>query len=121
MTEQLVVLAESAMDFAGVASCIVLDAVRPAQSQDAPNHRIAFAMYGSSHNHIYSMIGTIQRGGGEMVAAGAGKKKSWWNLEGAFLTSRSPRRGTRSLMIRPSNSYSLLRSPVSVPTLQCAQ
>lgn len=38
-----------------------------------PQHHIKFAVCGISHDHIHGMIGAIQRGGGELVAA--------WGLE----------------------------------------
>ena len=40
--------------------------------QDAaalPTHPIKFAVCGMSHDHIYGMVGAIQRGGGVLVAA----------------------------------------------------
>ena len=40
---------------------------RPPQSK--PEHSIRFAVCGMSHDHIYGMVGAIQRGGGELVAA----------------------------------------------------
>jgi predicted dehydrogenase len=42
-----------------------------APSQDAsaaPQHSIKFAVCGMSHDHIYGMVGAIQRGGGTLVA-----------------------------------------------------
>ena len=41
--------------------------------EEKPKHHIRFAVCGISHDHIHSMIGSIQRGGGELVAA--------WGLE----------------------------------------
>ncbi|HEX4155398.1 MAG TPA: Gfo/Idh/MocA family oxidoreductase [Acidobacteriaceae bacterium] len=35
----------------------------------APKDRIRFAVCGMSHDHIYGMVGAIQRGGGELVLA----------------------------------------------------
>jgi predicted dehydrogenase len=34
-----------------------------------PKHKIRFAVAGMSHDHIYGMVGAIQRGGGELVMA----------------------------------------------------
>jgi predicted dehydrogenase len=65
-------LPEGAMAMGGggrVAETVVL----PAQPEEAPRHHIKFAVCGMSHDHIYGMIGAIQRGGGEMVAAWAGE------------------------------------------------
>jgi predicted dehydrogenase len=40
-----------------------------APSQDvAPTHSIKFAVCGMSHDHIYGMVGAIQRGGGTLVS-----------------------------------------------------
>jgi predicted dehydrogenase len=36
-------------------------------------HSIRFAVCGMSHDHIYGMVGAIQRGGGELVAAHGGE------------------------------------------------
>jgi predicted dehydrogenase len=35
----------------------------------APKHSINFAVCGMSHDHIYGMVGAIQRGGGVLIAA----------------------------------------------------
>jgi predicted dehydrogenase len=45
----------------------------PAPAEDAPKYHIKFAVCGMSHDHIYGMIGGIQRGGGELVAAWGGE------------------------------------------------
>jgi predicted dehydrogenase len=52
----------------------VEETVLPAQKQEPPKYHIKFAVCGMSHDHIYGMIGAIQRGGGEMVAAWGGEK-----------------------------------------------
>jgi len=41
----------------------------PGQVESKPEHSIRFAVCGMSHDHIYGMVGAIQRGGGELVAA----------------------------------------------------
>ena len=41
----------------------------PPLLQGKPEHSIRFAVCGMSHDHIYGMVGAIQRGGGELVAA----------------------------------------------------
>jgi len=45
------------------------ETVLPAQNEAPPKYHIKFAVCGMSHDHIYGMIGAVQRGGGEMVAA----------------------------------------------------
>ena len=66
-------LPEGAMAFGGGAARIVEDAVVPAQTEEAPKYHIKFAVCGMSHDHIYGMIGAVQRGGGELVAAWGGE------------------------------------------------
>ncbi len=45
------------------------ETILPAQNEEPPKYHIKFAVCGMSHDHIYGMIGAVQRGGGEMVAA----------------------------------------------------
>jgi predicted dehydrogenase len=45
----------------------------PVVTEEPPAHPIKFAVCGMSHDHIYGMIGAIQRGGGELVAAWGGE------------------------------------------------
>jgi predicted dehydrogenase len=52
---------------------VVEDAALPARAEEAPKDHIKFAVCGISHDHVYGMIGAVQRGGGEMVAAWAGE------------------------------------------------
>jgi predicted dehydrogenase len=49
------------------------DAVLPGQTDEPPKHSIKFAVCGMSHDHIYGMVGAIQRGGGELVAVWGGE------------------------------------------------
>jgi predicted dehydrogenase len=46
----------------------------PTPPDDAPKFHVKFAVCGMSHDHIYGMIGAIQRGGGELVAAWGGEQ-----------------------------------------------
>jgi len=39
----------------------------PAQADEKPKYHIKFGVCGMSHDHIYGMIGAMQRGGGELV------------------------------------------------------
>jgi predicted dehydrogenase len=66
-------LPEGAMAFGGGAASIVQDAVKPAPAEAAPKYHIKFAVCGMSHDHIFGMIGAVQRGGGELVAAWGGE------------------------------------------------
>ena len=71
-------LPESAMAFGSGAARIVKDAAVPVQApsgnEEAPKYHIKFAVCGMSHDHIYGMIGAVQRGGGELVAAWGGEE-----------------------------------------------
>jgi predicted dehydrogenase len=56
----------------GIAS--VIEESLPLQPEETPKYHIKFAVCGMSHDHIYGMVGAIQRGGGEMVAAWGGEE-----------------------------------------------
>ena len=45
-----------------------------ALADEAPKYHIKFAVCGMSHDHIFGMIGAIQRGGGELMAAWGGEQ-----------------------------------------------
>jgi predicted dehydrogenase len=52
----------------------VVEQAVPPQAEEAPKYHIKFAVCGMSHDHIYGMVGAIQRGGGELVAAWGGEE-----------------------------------------------
>jgi predicted dehydrogenase len=71
---------EGAMALGGAGSAgmsghggVIEDAVAPQTPEEAPKYHIKFAVCGMSHDHIYGMIGAVQRGGGELVAAWGGE------------------------------------------------
>jgi len=64
---------EGAIALGGAHGRVDEEVALPAQAEEAPKNHIKFAVCGMSHDHIYGMIGAIQRGGGEMVAAWAGE------------------------------------------------
>jgi predicted dehydrogenase len=64
---------EGAMALGGAHGAVIEDAVLPVQAEDRPKNHIKFAVCGMSHDHIYGIIGAVQRGGGEMVSAWAGE------------------------------------------------
>ncbi len=70
----MAVLPERAMAFEGGATGVVEGAVLPAPADEAPKYHIKFAVCGMSHDHIYGIIGAVQRGGGELVAAWGGEE-----------------------------------------------
>src|ERR1700683_3077100 len=65
-------LPESAMALGGYRGGVFEEAL-PMQEQEAPKYHIKFGVCGMSHDHIYGMIGAVQRGGGEMVGAWGGE------------------------------------------------
>ena len=66
-------LPESAMGLGG-AGRLAKEVTLPAQTEEAPKYHIKFAVCGMSHDHIYGMIGAVERGGGELVAAWGGEQ-----------------------------------------------
>lgn len=66
-------LPESAAAFGRAGGPVIEDTVLPAQTESAPKYHIKFAVCGMSHDHIYGMIGAVQRGGGELVSAWGGE------------------------------------------------
>jgi predicted dehydrogenase len=67
-------LPQGAMALGGEGGRAIKEVVLPVQAEEAPKYHIKFAVCGMSHDHINGMIGAIQRGGGEMVAAWAGEE-----------------------------------------------
>jgi predicted dehydrogenase len=65
-------LPESAMALGGTGRTVE-EVTLPAQAEEVPKYHIKFAVCGMSHDHIYGMVGAIQRGGGELVAAWGGE------------------------------------------------
>jgi predicted dehydrogenase len=65
-------LSQGATAFASGTAGVIEDVLQPEQSEP-PKHHIKFAVCGMSHDHIYGMVGAIQRGGGELVAAWGGE------------------------------------------------
>jgi predicted dehydrogenase len=59
---------QNALALNGVPVAVIEDAVVTEQSEEAPKYHIKFAVCGMSHDHIYGMVGAVQRGGGELVA-----------------------------------------------------
>src|SRR5436309_4549340 len=52
---------------------VIEDAVQPQEPVEAPRNHIKFSVCGMSHDHIYGMVGAVQRGGGELVSAWGGE------------------------------------------------
>jgi predicted dehydrogenase len=67
-------LPEGALAVGGMSGGVAESAAGPAQTEELPKHHIKFAVCGMSHDHIYGMVGAMQRGGGELVAAWGGEE-----------------------------------------------
>ena len=55
--------------FGGAGRAVIEDEVLPQQPEEAPKNHIKFSVCGMSHDHIYGMVGAVERGGGELVSA----------------------------------------------------
>ena len=58
--------------FGGQGRPVIEDALQP-QPEEPPKNHIKFSVCGMSHDHIYGMVGAVQRGGGELVSAWGGE------------------------------------------------
>jgi len=67
----------------GKLTSVIEDSV-PLQTEETPKYHIKFAVCGMSHDHIYGMVGAIQRGGGELVAAWGGEEDKIANFTKRF-------------------------------------
>ena len=73
-------LPEGAMALAGISGGrrgrggAIESAVLPQLQAESPRFHIKFGVCGMSHDHINGMIGAVQRGGGELVAAWGGEE-----------------------------------------------
>jgi predicted dehydrogenase len=57
----------------GPAGGHIVHEVVQATAEEKPKYSIKFSVCGMSHDHIYGMIGAVQRGGGVLVSAWAGE------------------------------------------------
>jgi hypothetical protein len=94
----------------------------PAQADETPKYHIKFAVCGVSHDHIYGMIGAIQRGGGELVAAWAGEEDKLATFKKRFPDVKVVK--TQDEILNDpslSNWCSARRSPMNGPRLACGR
>src|SRR5579863_8596134 len=59
--------------FGGASRPVREDAALPQEPEEPPKNHIKFSVCGMSHDHIYGMVGAVQRGGGELVSAWSGE------------------------------------------------
>ncbi len=73
-TGMLAALPEAAFGLATPSGPILHEIAAPSQETVAqPKYSIKFSVCGMSHDHIYGMIGAVQRGGGTLVSAWGGE------------------------------------------------
>jgi predicted dehydrogenase len=65
-------LPQGAFALASTPGAIREESLAP-QEQEPPKYHIKFGVCGMSHDHIYGMVGAMQRGGGELVSAWGGE------------------------------------------------
>ena len=56
------------------AAPVIHEVAQDAQAMPKPSRPVKFAVCGMSHDHIFGMIGAVQRGGGVLVAAWGGEE-----------------------------------------------
>jgi predicted dehydrogenase len=85
---------ESAMALAGmpggrpVRYGVMESEVLPYQEAEPPKYHIKFGVCGMSHDHIYGMIGAVQRGGGELVCGWAGEDDKLAEFKSRYLDAK---------------------------------
>ena len=99
---------------------VVEDSV-PLQAEEAPKYHIKFAVCGMSHDHIYGMVGAIQRGGGEMVAAWGREHEKIAAFTKRFPNVKIVKTQDEILNDPRSNWCSVRRSPMNVHRSACGQ
>jgi len=103
---------------------VVHEVAEPGQDADAkPKHSIKFAVCGMSHDHIYGMVGAIQRGGGVLVAAHgaepdkvAGFKKRFPDVK--MVSSEEEILNDSSIQLVLSSTIPDLRAPLGVRVMK---
>ena len=96
---------QGALAFGG-ANTIPTEEALQAPAESVAKNRIKFAVCGMSHDHIYGMIGAVQRGGGELVAAWGGEPDKL----AAFTQALSQREDRRNAGRDPERSLGAARA-----------
>lgn len=97
-----------------------------AAGQDAeatPKYSIKFAVCGMSHDHIYGMIGAVQRGGGVLVAAWGGEPEKLEAFKKKFpdvkiVTSQDAILNDPSIQLVLSSQVANQRAPLGVKVMK---
>jgi predicted dehydrogenase len=80
----LLSIAPEAGAAAGPAGEHMVHEVVQATATEKPKYSIKFSVCGMSHDHVYGMIGAVQRGGGVLVSAWAGEPDKLENFKKRF-------------------------------------
>ena len=105
----LAALPQASMALGSAGQPVIEDAVRPAAQEETPKYHVRFAVCGMSHDHIYGMVGAVQRGGGELVAIWGGEEDKL-----AIFTKRFP--GVKVVNLKAHNSAFHIPKVVAWPT-----
>jgi predicted dehydrogenase len=102
---------------------LVEDSVEPAQPEEPPKYHIRFAVCGMSHDHIYGMVGAVQRGGGELVAVWGGEKDKLAAFTNRFpsakiVTSQDEILNDPSIQLVLSSQIANERAPLGVRVMK---
>lgn len=95
----------------------------PQQEESPPQHHIKFGVCGISHDHIYGMIGAVQRGGGEMVAAWGGEEDKLAHFRRHFPNARIVKTQEEiiddpSIQLVLSSQIPIERAPLGIRVMQ---
>ena len=121
LTTALPASAFAASNFTG---SVVHEIAQPAQTAAVlPANSVRFAVVGMSHDHIYGMIGAIQRGGGEMVLAWAGEEDKLATFKKRFpdvkiAKSQEEIIGDSSIQLVLSSQIASERAPLGVKVMR---
>ena len=95
----------------------------PPQAEAKPKYSIKFAVCGMSHDHIYGMVGAVERGGGVLVAIYgeepdkvAAFKKRYPNVK--FVSSEKEILDDKSIQLVLSSTIASHRAPLGVRVMK---
>ncbi len=124
VTGLLTALPEGAFGLDPERGSIVHETAQPGQNAEAkPKYSIKFAVCGMSHDHIYGMIGAVQRGGGVLVAAYGQEPDKVATFSKRFpdvkmVTSEDQILNDKSIQLVLSSAIASQRAPLGVRVMQ---
>jgi len=95
----------------------------PAQQAEAPQYHIKFGVCGVSHDHIYGMIGAVERGGGELAVAWCGEEDKLAEFRERYPNARIAKTqeevlGDSSIQLVLSSQIANERAPIGIKTMK---